>query len=288
MRIVRTVEEMKAAVRGRSARGERVGLVPTMGALHDGHLSLVRASLARTDVTVVSIFVNPAQFGPKEDLSKYPRDLAKDAAFLEREGVDLVFHPEPKEIYPEGFRTYVEVMGLQDKLCGASRPGHFRGVCTVVLKLFEIIRPDIAFFGWKDAQQFIILRRMAKDLGLDVRMEAHPLVRDADGVALSSRNAYLSADERSAARVLSRSLEEARRLVAAGERDAAAVLRRVRELVAAEPLVRLDYAEAVGTDDLEPVPRIEGETLVALAAHVGSTRLIDNILIQGARKANNA
>lgn len=288
MRIVRTVEEMKAAVRGRSARGERVGLVPTMGALHEGHLSLVRASRARTDVTVVSIFVNPAQFGPKEDLSRYPRDLAKDAALLEREGVDLVFHPEPGEIYPGSFRTYVEVTGLQDRLCGASRPGHFRGVCTVVLKLFEIVRPDVAFFGWKDAQQFLILRRMAEDLDLDVRLEALPLVRDADGVALSSRNAYLSAEERRAARVLSRSLGEAWRLVEAGERDAAAVLTRVRELIAAEPLVRLDYAEAVETTGLEPVARVENETLIALAAHVGKTRLIDNILIPGIRKDSHA
>ena len=287
MRIVRTVADMKAAARAEKARGRMIGLVPTMGALHEGHLSLVRASRARTDVTVVSIFVNPAQFGPKEDLSRYPRDLEKDAALLEREGADLVFHPEPAGIYPEGYRTYVEVTGLQDRLCGASRPGHFRGVCTVVLKLFEIVRPDVAFFGWKDAQQFLILRRMAEDLDLDVRLEALPLVRDADGVALSSRNAYLSAEERRAARVLSRSLEEARRFVEAGERDAGAILARVRGLIAEEALVRLDYAEAVSTSDLEPVARIENGTLVALAAFVGKTRLIDNVIIPSARKSEH-
>ena len=279
MRIVRTVEEMKVISRERRARGERIGLVPTMGSLHEGHLSLVRASRARTGVTVVSVFVNPVQFGPREDLASYPRDFDRDAALLEAEGVDYVFHPEPSEMYPEGFRTYVEVRDLQDRLCGRSRPGHFRGVCTVVLKLFNIVRPNVAFFGWKDAQQVIILTRMAADLDLDVRIEGLPMVRDTDGLALSSRNGYLSAEERRAALVLPRSLEDARRLVEAGERDAGAVARRVTEAVAAEPLARLDYVDVADPKDLRPLDRIDGEALVALAVFIGKTRLIDNVRI---------
>jgi pantoate--beta-alanine ligase len=279
MRIVRTVEEMKVVSRERRARGKRIGFVPTMGSLHEGHLSLVRASRARTDVTVVSVFVNPAQFGPGEDLASYPRDLERDAALLEKEGVDYVFHPEPSRMFPEGFRTYVEVRDLQDRLCGRSRPGHFRGVCTAVLKLFNIVRPDVAFFGWKDAQQVIILRKMAADLDLDVRIEALPMVRDTDGLALSSRNGYLSAEERKAALVLSRSLEDARRLVEAGERDARVIAGRIGEAVATEPLARLDYVEVADPKDLGPVDRIEGEVLVALAVFIGRTRLIDNVRI---------
>jgi pantoate--beta-alanine ligase len=284
MRIVRTVEEMKAVSREHRARGERIGLVPTMGSLHEGHLSLVRECRAKADVTVVSIFVNPAQFGPGEDLASYPRDLERDAALLEKEGVDYLFNPEPSGMYPKGFRTFVEVGDLQDRLCGRSRPGHFRGVSTVVLKLFNIVRPDVAFFGWKDAQQVIILRKMAADLDLDVRVEALPPVRDADGLALSSRNSYLSAEERKAALVLSRSLGGARLLVEGGERDAGAVARSVAAAVAAEPLARLDYVEIVDPKDLGPVGRIEGEVLVALAAFIGRTRLIDNVRIAPAGK----
>ncbi len=277
MRIVRTVAEMKAVSRELRERGGRIGLVPTMGFLHEGHLSLVRECRAKSDVTVVSIFVNPAQFGPKEDLGSYPRDLERDAGLLEKEGVDYVFYPEPSDMYSEGYRTYVDVEDLEDRLCGRSRPGHFRGVCTVVLKLFNIVRPDVAYFGWKDAQQVIILRRMAADLDLDVRVEALPLVRDADGLALSSRNSYLSAEERKAALVLSRSLAEARRMVEAGERDSGVILARIREAVAAEPLARLDYVEAVDPASLRPVDRVEGETLVAMAVYIGRTRLIDNV-----------
>jgi pantoate--beta-alanine ligase len=284
MRIVRTVEEMKAVSREHRARGKRIGFVPTMGSLHEGHLSLVRASRERTDTTVVSIFVNPAQFGPGDDLASYPRDLERDAALLEKEGVDYVFHPEPSGMYPEGFGTFVEVGDLQDRLCGHSRPGHFRGVCTVVLKLFNIVRPDAAFFGWKDAQQVIILRRMAADLDLDVRIEALPLVRDADGLALSSRNRHLSPEERGAALVLSRSLEDARRRVEEGEKDPGAVVRGVAEAVAIEPLARLDYVEAVDPVSLRPLDRIDGEALIAMAVYVGRTRLIDNIRIAPAGK----
>lgn len=279
MRIVRAVAEMKAVSRELRARGKRIGFVPTMGFLHEGHLSLVRECRGRTDVSVVSIFVNPAQFGPKEDLGAYPRDLAKDAGSLEREGVDYLFHPEPAEMYPEGYRTYVTVEGLENRLCGRSRPGHFRGVCTVVLKLFHIVDPDAAFFGWKDAQQVIILRKMAADLDLDVRVEALPLVRDADGLALSSRNSYLSPEERKAALVLSRSLSEARRRIEGGEKDAGTIMRGIEAAVAAEPLARLDYVEAVGLESLEPLARIDGEALIAMAVFIGRTRLIDNIRI---------
>lgn len=284
MRIVRTVAEMKTLSRERRALGARIGLVPTMGYLHEGHLSLVRACRTGTDVTVVSIFVNPAQFGPKEDLGSYPRDLERDAGLLEREGADIVFYPEPPEMYPEGYRTYVEVEDLQDRLCGRSRPGHFRGVSTVVLKLFNIVRPDVAYFGWKDAQQVIILKKMAADLDLDVRIEALPLVRDADGLALSSRNSYLSAEERRAALVLSRSLAEAGRSVEEGERDAGIVAGRIREAVAAEPLARLDYAEIVDPATLNPLSRIDRKALVAMAVYFGRTRLIDNVRIAPAGK----
>jgi len=279
MRIVRSIAEMKADSREFRARGKTIGLVPTMGFLHEGHLSLVRACRAMTDAAVVSIFVNPAQFGPKEDLGTYPRDFERDAGLLEKEGVDCLFHPGPSDMYPEGYRTYVEVEDLQDRLCGRSRPGHFRGVTTVVLKLFNIVRPDVAFFGWKDAQQVVILKRMAADLDLDVRVEALPLVRDADGLALSSRNSYLSAEERKAALVLSRSLADARRMVEAGERDAGVVAGRIRDAVAAEPLARLDYAEIIDPGTLRPLNRIDGNALVALAVYFGRTRLIDNVQI---------
>ncbi len=277
MRIVRSVAEMKAVSREHRARGEQIGLVPTMGFLHEGHLSLVRECRAKSDVTVVSIFVNPAQFGPKEDLGSYPRDLEGDAGRLEKEGVDYVFHPEPSDMYPEGYRTYVAVEELEERLCGRSRPGHFRGVCTVVLKLFNIVRPDVAFFGWKDAQQVIILKKMAADLDLDVRIEALPLVRDADGLALSSRNSYLSTEERKAAIVLSRSLAEARRMVEAGERDANVILGGIRKAVAGEPLARLDYVELVDLANLRPLARLDGEALLAMAVFIGRTRLIDNV-----------
>ena len=282
MKIIRTVAEMTALSREIRALGKRIGLVPTMGSLHEGHISLVRECRAKSDITVVSIFVNPAQFGPKEDLGSYPRDLERDAGLLEKEGVDYVFHPEPLDMYPGGYRTYVTVEDLEDRLCGLSRPGHFRGVCTIVLKLFNIIRPDTAYFGWKDAQQVIILRRMVADLDLDVRVEALPLVRDADGLALSSRNSYLSAEERKAALILSRSLEDARRRIEEGERDAGRIVGRIEEAVAGEPRARLDYVAVVDPVSLRPLDRIDGEALIAMAVHVGRTRLIDNVrILQG-------
>ena len=281
MNILRSVADMKAFSRERRAAGATIGLVPTMGYLHEGHLSLVRGSRANADVTVVSVFVNPAQFGPKEDLRSYPRDLRRDVEVLEREGVDVVFTPPEDEVYPPGYRTFVEVHGLQDRLCGTSRPGHFRGVCTVVLKLFNIVRPDVAFFGWKDAQQLIILRKMVRDLDMDVRVEGLPLIRDVDGLALSSRNSYLSAEERRAALVLSKGLREAEAMAGAGEKSAKAVIAKVIDTIGKEPLARIDYVEIVSLGDLAPLERIEGEALIVLAVFIGKTRLIDNIRISG-------
>ncbi len=250
-----------------------------MGYLHEGHLSLVRESRKRTGVTAVSIFVNPAQFGPSEDLQKYPRDLERDSGLLEKEGADVLFHPSAGEMYPPGYKTYVEVADLGARLCGRSRPGHFRGVATVVLKLFNIIEPNIAFFGWKDAQQVVLLRKMAADLNLETEIAACPLVREPDGLAMSSRNSYLSPDERKAALVLSRSLGQAERAIQAGERDPEKVTAGIRSIIADEPLARVDYVEITDMDELQPLGRLEGEVLIALAVQVGRTRLIDNIRI---------
>ncbi len=279
MRIVESVAGMKALSREWRSAGRTIGLVPTMGYLHEGHLSLVRESKRRAGATVVSIFVNPTQFGPNEDLAKYPRDLEKDAAYLEKAGVDVLFHPAAAEVYPPGYRTFVEVEGLQDKLCGRSRPGHFKGVATVVLKLFEMVSPDLAFFGAKDAQQVLIIRRLARDLDLDVEVVTCPLVREPDGLALSSRNAYLSAEERQAALALSIGLRGAERAVTAGERDAAKIVAGIRAVLEAEPLARVDYVAAVDPETLEPVTEMRGDVLVALAVFIGPTRLIDNVRV---------
>jgi pantoate--beta-alanine ligase len=280
MKVVDSVAGMKALARQWKKSGKRIGFVPTMGYLHEGHLNLVRESKKAADVTVVSIFVNPTQFGPREDFKKYPRDLEKDSAYLAQAGVDCLFHPDAADIYPPGYRTYVEVHGLQDRLCGRSRPGHFRGVATVVLKLFNIVGPDLAFFGAKDAQQVLIIDKMASDLDLDVEIVTCPIIREPDGLALSSRNAYLGPEERRAALVLSASLREAERAIGAGERDAAGIIAGIRALIEAEPLARIDYVEAVDPSSLEPVGELRGDVLIALAVFVGSTRLIDNIRVQ--------
>jgi len=279
VRTIERVAEMRAASSAWRKIGKTVGFIPTMGALHEGHLSLVRESRRRADITVVSIFVNPAQFGPQEDLARYPRDLARDSTLLEKEGVDALFHPDETEMYPPGYRTTIDVQGLQERLCGASRPGHFRGVATVVLKLFNIVRPDVAFFGWKDAQQLILLRRMIRDLDGDVKIVGLPIVRELDGLAMSSRNAYLSPEERKAAAVLSKSLTKAEQAIRAGERDARKIAAIVRSAIAAEPQARLDYVEVVDERSLDPLAAIAGDVLVALAVFVGRTRLIDNVRI---------
>ena len=280
MKTVTGIPGMKALTAEWRAAGKTIGFVPTMGYLHEGHLSLVRESRRRCGATVVSIFVNPAQFGPSEDLQRYPRDLAKDSAMLEREGVDVLFVPAAEAVYPPGYKTYVEVRDLQDRLCGRTRPGHFRGVATVVLKLFNIVRPHVAFFGAKDAQQTVIIEKMARDLDLDVEIAVCPIVREPDGLAMSSRNVYLSPDERAAARVLSKSLTEAERLIREGERDASRIVGRMKDTIAGEPLARLDYAEIVEAESLEPVVEVRGGTLILLAVYIGRTRLIDNLRVR--------
>ena len=278
MHVVETIEEVR---RLRRSLPGSWGLVPTMGYLHAGHLSLVQRARAENDRVAVSIFVNPTQFGPGEDYERYPRDEARDLALLEREAVDVVFVPTVEEMYPPGFSTWVEVTGpLAERLEGASRPGHFRGVATVVLKLFHLVQPHRAYFGEKDAQQLRIIRRMTTDLNLPIEIVACPIVREPDGVALSSRNVYLSPTEREHARALSRSLALARRLILEeGVREAAEVRRRLREYLRAAPGVALDYVSLAHPETLEEVERIEGPVLVLVAARVGSARLIDNALI---------
>ncbi len=279
MNVVTDVREMTLLGKHWRDGGRTIGFVPTMGALHEGHLSLVRESRRRADITVVSIFVNPAQFGPGEDFKEYPRDFDGDAILLEEEGIDCLFHPESEAIFPPGHKTTVEVHSLQDRLCGRSRPGHFRGVCTVVLKLFEIVRPTTSFFGWKDAQQLLILRRMAADLNLDVEIAGCPIVREPDGLAMSSRNAYLSPEERKASLILSRCLREAEKEISAGQRSGPSLSRRLREILESEQLARVEYAEVVDMEGLRPMENLEGDVLVALAVRIGSTRLIDNTRI---------
>ena len=278
MIVAKTVGEVRSALWTARQRGRRVGLVPTMGALHEGHMSLVRAARAKCDFVVVSIFVNPTQFGPQEDLSKYPRTLERDCALLERESVELVFVPEVEEMYPAGAVTWVTVEGLSERLCGRSRPGHFRGVTTVVAKLFHMVEPDAAFFGQKDAAQAAIIRRMVLDLAMPVEIVVCPIVREADGLALSSRNVYLTAEQRTQALGLSRALGEVEAAFHGGERNAAKLAALGRAVMAAEPDVRLDYFEIVNAEHLEPVSEAEG-ALVAVAAWVGTTRLIDNVVL---------
>ena len=279
MEIVSTVTELQKRIHTWKKQGQKIGFVPTMGFLHEGHLSLVRKSKRRSDVTVVSIFVNPKQFGPAEDYQVYPRDPERDRALLEREGVELVLYPPVEVMYPEGYKTYVEVEDLQDKLCGKSRPGHFRGVCTVVLKLFNLVQPDEAYFGWKDAQQVIILQKMVEDLNLPVKIVPLPLVRDHDGLALSSRNTYLSPEERRAALVLKKSLDLAEKLMVEGEREAGRIREKMIALISAEPLARIDYVEIVDLKTLERLETIGDQVLIALAVFIGRTRLIDNLRI---------
>ncbi|MDR3749821.1 MAG: pantoate--beta-alanine ligase [Acidobacteriota bacterium] len=278
MKIISTIAEMKAACREVTRVGKTLGFVPTMGALHEGHLSLVRAAKSRCDVVAASIFVNPLQFGPTEDLAKYPRTLEHDTKLLDELGVDLLFAPSADEMYPKGAKTYVEVTGLSDKLDGAARPGHFRGVATVVAKLLEIVRPDCAFFGQKDAAQVAVLRKMVSDLDLDVEMVVCPIVRETDGLAMSSRNAYLNTEQRQQALVLYRSLMRVQSVADQGEGDAARLIEIGKQVIAEEPSARLDYFAVVDPDTLDPVADISRGALVAVAAYLGSTRLIDNIL----------
>ncbi len=280
MKIITDISKMKVEIKSLKSKGKIIGLVPTMGYLHEGHLSLVRESIKKTDCTVVSIFVNPAQFGPREDFKEYPRDLNQDYEILKKEGVDYIFYPGDSEMYPMGYKTYIEVHGLQDRLCGFSRHGHFRGVCTVVLKLFNIISPDISFFGQKDAQQAIILEKMVLDINLDVKINVLPIIRDKNGLALSSRNSYLTQEERNAALSLSRSLKQARQMIESGERKTEEIIQKMKETIESEPFIRIDYVEIVDIEKLNPIDRIDKKALIAIAVYVGKIRLIDNIIVK--------
>lgn len=282
MKIATTIAEVRAQVAAWKKEGLTVGLVPTMGYLHEGHASLVDEAVRQCDRVVASVFVNPTQFGPNEDLEDYPRDFDRDKALLEEHGCHLVFHPSVEEMYPEGAATYVEILSdMPKQLCGKTRPVHFRGVCTVVSKLFNIVTPDKAFFGQKDAQQLAILRRMVRDLSYGIQLVGCPIVREADGLAKSSRNTYLNPQERQAALVLSQAVKLGRELVAQGERDAAKLVAAMSAHIAAQPLARIDYVEAVDGVTMEPVETLQGTVLVAMAVYIGKTRLIDNFIVEG-------
>jgi len=279
MQITRTVAETRTALRDSRSEGRVIGLVPTMGALHAGHVSLVRAARSQCDRVAVSIFVNPTQFGPNEDFAKYPRTWETDCALLEREGVDLLFAPSPEEMYPKGASTFIEVAGVSDRLDGASRPGHFRGVATVVAKLFQIVDPDKAYFGQKDAAQVAVLRRMVRDLNFSTGLVVCPTVREPDGLALSSRNRYLSSEERKQALVLSRALWRVEEQATRGITNPAQLVRSALTALAEEPKIRIDYCKVVDPETLEDVADLSAGALVALAAFVGATRLIDNVVL---------
>ncbi|HSK75046.1 MAG TPA: pantoate--beta-alanine ligase [Thermoanaerobaculia bacterium] len=276
MRIVRAKEDLRRAVEARRRDGERVAFVPTMGALHEGHLSLVRIARERADGVVASVFVNPAQFGPNEDFARYPRQPEKDAAMLETAGCDLLFLPDVETIYPPGNATFVEPAGAALGLEGACRPGHFRGVATVVCALFNLVRADVAVFGEKDAQQLAVIRQMVRDLHLPVEIVPGPTIREADGLAMSSRNAYLNPDERRASTVLYRSLKAAEEAIAAGERRGNEIRRLLLETLNSEPLARVEYAEVVDAETFQPVETLSGRLVLPLAVRIGGTRLIDN------------
>ncbi len=277
MEVVSTVAEVRARVKAWKKEGCSVGLVPTMGYLHEGHGSLITKAREQNDKVVVSIFVNPMQFGPTEDLESYPRDLEKDSAFCESLGADLIFHPEPEEMYHKGFSSYVDMSVLTEELCGLSRPVHFRGVCTVVSKLFHIVTPDRAYFGEKDAQQLAVIRHMVDDLNMDIEIVGCPIVREADGLAKSSRNTYLSKEERTAALVLHRSLEKAQERIDAGEKSAKVIIGEMTKLIEAEPLAKIDYIKMVDALTMQQIPAIDRPMLLAMAVYIGKTRLIDNL-----------
>ncbi len=280
MKIVDNISRMSTFSKIMKREGKSIGFVPTMGYLHEGHLSLARTAKKHTDMVVMSIFVNPLQFGAGEDLDKYPRDLKRDEDLARVAGVDVIFYPSEKEMYPDGYATYVNVERLTDNLCGASRPGHFKGVTTVVTKLFEIVKPDIAYFGWKDAQQAIIIRKMAKDLNMDVEIKILPTIREKNGLAMSSRNAYLSENEREDALSLHRSLKKAEELIAGGERDSKKIIKAMEEMIKTIPAARIDYISVVDTKELKNMKTISGEALIALAISIGKTRLIDNVIVK--------
>lgn len=279
MKILKTVDEVRSQVKAWKKEGLSVGLVPTMGYLHEGHQSLIRKSVEQNDRTVVSVFVNPMQFGPTEDLESYPRDLDADAKLCETTGADVIFHPEPEEMYKPGFCSYVNMTGLPDALCGLTRPVHFKGVCTVVNKLFNIVQPDRAYFGQKDAQQLAIIMRMVTDLNMDIEIVGCPIIREADGLAKSSRNIYLKPEERQAAVVLSKSVKLGQKMSEDGERDAKKIVAAMKDLIGSEPLADIDYVEMVDMDTMKSIDIVEGHVLCAMAVRFGKARLIDNFIL---------
>ena len=279
MKVVGTIKEVRELVQEWKKNGETVGFVPTMGYLHEGHGSLITKARENNDKVVVSIFVNPMQFGPTEDLDSYPRDLEKDSKFCESLGADLIFHPEPEEMYHEDFSSYVDMSVLTEELCGLSRPVHFRGVCTVVTKLFNIVQPDNAYFGQKDAQQLAIIKHMVQDLNMDINVVGCPIVREEDGLAKSSRNTYLSPEERKAALILSKTVKLAKELIDAGEKDADVVVAKMKENIETEPMAKIDYVKAVNGLTMQQQKEIKAPMLIAMAVYIGKTRLIDNMIL---------
>lgn len=280
MKIVSTVEEVRNIIKGVKKEGKSVGFVPTMGYLHDGHLSLVDKANDENDFVVVSIFVNPTQFGPNEDLDRYPRDLKRDESLLIDRDVDLLFYPDVKTMYPEGFKTYVNVEDITEPLCGGKRPGHFRGVATVVCKLFNIVMPDKAYFGLKDYQQYLVIKTMAKDLNFDIDIIGMPIVREADGLAMSSRNVYLKGDERESALSLNRSFAIVEEYLKKGVRDPYIIVDAIEKFISSHPYTKIDYVEIVDKDSLKRINKIDGSFLLALAVFVNKTRLIDNKIFE--------
>ncbi|SDC84828.1 MULTISPECIES: pantoate--beta-alanine ligase [unclassified Candidatus Frackibacter] len=280
MKIIKEIYKIREFIKEERAKGKEIGFVPTMGYLHKGHLALMETAKEENDIVVTSIFVNPTQFGPDEDYDEYPRDLKRDTELAAEVGVDLIFAPQPEEIYLSGAATTVSVEGLTDHLCGAHRPGHFDGVCTIVTKLFNIVNPNRAYFGQKDAQQVLVVKRMVKDLNFDIEIVTVPIIREDDGLAISSRNKYLDKEEREAALVLFKALELADDLINAGLRDANVIKEKLVEKIEAEPLAEIDYVGIVGQERLETLNRIEGKVLIALAVYIGETRLIDNLMLE--------
>lgn len=280
MRIIRSIPLMQKIVGGLKKRSKTIGFVPTMGALHEGHLSLIRRARKENDITVVSIFVNPIQFGPTEDFSRYPRPLKQDTALCSKQKVDLLFYPSANQMYKMGFKTYVEVKELSNVLCGVERKEHFRGVATVVCKLFNIVQPDSAYFGQKDAQQAIIIQRMVEDLNMPIRIKVMPIVRDRAGLALSSRNVYLAEQERQDALCLSETLKMAKDLIKSGERNCQIIIKKLRDFIESKRTVRIEYVSIVDLENLKPVERIVDKCLIALAVRIGKTRLIDNVIVK--------
>ena len=280
MKIVKTIEEVRNITSQWRAEGMSVGLVPTMGFLHEGHKSLIDRAVSENDRVVVSDFVNPTQFGPSEDLEAYPRDINRDAELCEKAGATLIFNPEPSEMYYDDCEAYVNINSLSDELCGKSRPIHFKGVCTVVSKLFNIVKPDRAYFGQKDAQQLAIIKRMVRDLNFDVQIVGCPIIREADGLAKSSRNTYLGSEERKAALILSKAVKLGEDMAKSGENDAEKIVSKMKELINTEPMARIDYVEAVDAISIKPVKKMDGAVLVAMAVYIGKTRLIDNFIFE--------